>query len=52
MTDPKKTAPDAARDEDEKLDSALEDSFPASEPPQMTEPKTAADEKAEKDARD
>ena len=37
-------------DEDAKLDIALEGSMMTSEPPQMAEPKTAAEEKAEKNA--
>lgn len=51
MADPK-TPPPADDLEDAKLDEALADSFPASEPPQMTEPKTAADEKAERAAKE
>jgi hypothetical protein len=37
-------------DEDAKLDIALEGSMSTSEPPQMSEPKTGAEEKAEKNA--
>lgn len=38
-------------DQDDELDQELEDSFPASDPPSMTQPKTSAgapDHKAEK----
>ena len=38
---PKK--PDAAKQEDDRLEEALEDSFPASDPPSMTQPKPHAD---------
>ncbi len=41
---PKK--PDAAKQEDDRLEEALEDSFPASDPPSMTQPKPHADKPA------
>ncbi len=39
---PKKPDP-AKKEEDERLEEALEDSFPASDPPSMTQPKPHAD---------
>ena len=35
--------PDAAKQEDDRLEEALEESFPASDPPSMTQPKPHAD---------
>ena len=35
--------PDVAKQEDDRLEEALEDSFPASDPPSMTQPKPHAD---------
>lgn len=59
MADPKRTDADehpvddqvirkGHLDEEEKLDIALEGSMMTSEPPQLTEPKSAAEEKAGK----
>ena len=39
---PKKPDP-AKKEEDDRLEEALEDSFPASDPPSMTQPKPHAD---------
>ena len=35
--------PDAAKQEDDRLEEALEESFPASDPPSMTQPKPHAE---------
>ncbi len=42
MSQPKKT-PDSVKEDDDRLEEALEDSFPASDPPSMTQPKPSAD---------
>jgi len=43
MADPKNKTEQAEHDrDDEMLDEALEDSFPASDPPSMTQPKSKA----------
>ena len=38
---------DAAKKDDDRLEEALEDSFPASDPPSMTQPKPPADKPTE-----
>jgi hypothetical protein len=46
---PQSKKPDAAKKDDDNLEEALEDSFPASDPPSMTQPKPHADKpRAEK----
>ena len=39
----KSTKPDAAKQDNDNLEEALEESFPASDPPSMTQPKPHAD---------
>ena len=40
---PQEKKPDAAKQDNDNLDEALEESFPASDPPSMTQPKPHAD---------
>lgn len=42
MSQPKKK-PDPVKEEDDRLEEALEESFPASDPPSMTQPKPCGD---------